>query len=311
MANQNQPVNLGHLQVIASQLVKRGISKNTRNSYDTALQKLGTFRLKYCLQDIWPIPVQDLLNFIAYLSSENLSPSTVTSYLSGISYFHKINGFNDTTKHFIISKALEGFKRNRGPQIDQRDAISIPILTKLITHAPKYCTSIYEATLFSAAFSLAFFALLRVSEFTKNNSKDATEVSKQIQFSNVLISKGTIQLQILHSKTQQRGKPVKIAINENREVYCPLLNMKKYLKVRPKCKNGDLFIHMNHKSLTTYQFNAVLKKALCFLHLDNSQIRSHSFRIGGTTYLKTNNVSDEKIMQLGRWKSNAYQRYIR
>jgi len=38
---------------------------------------------------------------------------------------------------------------------------------------------------------------------------------------------------------------------------------------------------------------------------------SHSFRIGAATSLAMEGVPESRIMQLGRWKSNAYKGYIR
>ncbi len=302
---------MGSLQDIAVHLVQCGLSTNTRKSYNIAFQKLSEFRLQYGLKQKWPVPVNDLLNFIAFLATQNLSPSTITAYMSGISYFHKINTLKDTTKLFIVSKALEGLKRTKGYNKDQRSPISIQVLTKLVQKSSCFCSSIYEATMFSAAFTLAFFALLRVSEFTKNHSKSGPSSPKQIQLKHVKIVNDKVELIITYSKTQQRGTPTQIVVKANRKQYCPVAALKKYLAIRPICKNGDLFIHMNHSSLTTYQFNQVLKKALTFLDMHNDHIRSHSFRIGGTTYLKNNGVSDQQIMQLGRWKSNAFERYIR
>lgn len=60
------------------------------------------------------MPVNDLLNFIVFLSVQGLSGGTISSYISGDSYHNKIQGIQDTTKFFIIGKALEGIKRIQG-----------------------------------------------------------------------------------------------------------------------------------------------------------------------------------------------------
>ena len=305
VANRNSPNNLGHLQQIAADLVQSGLAPNTRKSYSLALQKLSDFRSKYDLQQTWPIPLNDILNFIAYLVTENISTSTVTAYLSGISYYHKLSGYNDTTKHFIVGKALEGCKRKKGHQKDPRSPITIPILTDLVKNSHNFCSSVFEATMFSAAFTLAFFAMLRVSEFTKNGA-DTSYPQKQVQFKHVRIHKSSIKLTIVQSKTQQRGQTSTIVIHANGKDVFPVANLAKYLHMRPKCANNDLFIHFDHSSLTTYQFNNVLKKAIEFLDITHCHIRSHSFRIGGATYLANKGVNEQQIMSLGRWKSHAF-----
>lgn len=60
---------------------------------------------------------------------------------------------------------LEGFRR-LNPAKDVRSPISLSCFNKLVSILPTVCTSLYEAVMFSAAFHLAFFALLRISEFT-------------------------------------------------------------------------------------------------------------------------------------------------
>lgn len=301
---------MGPLSLLASQLVQSGLSVNTRKSYTIAIEKLSQFRSSYNLQHIWPVPVNDLLNFIASLAVQNLSPSTVTSYLSGISYCHKIQGLEDTSKFFIVTKAIEGYKRTRNRTKDVRTPISLPILDNLIANSNSICSSTFEAKLFSAAFSLAFFALLRVSEFTKGPTTSLEDTKKQIQIHDVELAHNKIKLKIQWSKTDQKGKAVNIIIQANQKPYCPYTNLQRYLNIRPISDNTDLFIHFNHSSLTRYQFNSVLQKAIKFLGI-TGHYRTHSFRIGGATELAKTGMPEKDIMRLGRWKSHAYERYIR
>jgi hypothetical protein len=93
-----------------------------------------------------------------------MSVSTVTSYLSGLSYDHKTRNLTDYTKSFIISKMLERLRRKNPKKSDIRTPISLELLKKLISSLRWICNSDYEACMFSSAFSLAYFAMLRVSE---------------------------------------------------------------------------------------------------------------------------------------------------
>lgn len=81
--------------------------------------------------------------------------------MSGISYKLQLEGQIDNTKTFIVKKMLEGFRR-LNPAKDVRSPISLSCLNKLVSILPTVCTSLYEAVMFSAAFHLAFFALLRI-----------------------------------------------------------------------------------------------------------------------------------------------------
>lgn len=70
--------------------------------------------------------------FAAYLFDHKYAPSTVNTYVSALSYSHKLSGFPDPTKVFYIIQMLKGFGSAR---IDSKLPITLPILYKLIESA--------------------------------------------------------------------------------------------------------------------------------------------------------------------------------
>ena len=88
---------------------------------------------------------------------------------------------------------------------------------------------------------------------------------------------------------------------------CDARQLKAYLKFRPNI-DGQLFCHLNHKSLTLFQFLAILRSALKFIGLSFDDYNTHSFRIGAAAMLGKN---DNEIKYIGRWKSDSFQRYIK
>lgn len=110
-----------------------------------------------------------MVQFIAMLSLEGLSYSTAKLYIAGIGYYCKIKGNNDVTKHFIVSKILEGLKRSSnspGSSSDSRLPVTVSLLTKVVAILPAICTNLFESKLFKAAYCLAFFGVFRVGELT-------------------------------------------------------------------------------------------------------------------------------------------------
>jgi hypothetical protein len=59
---------------------------NTIIHYPDSLQR---FRREYGFPDSWPVPLDQSINFVAYLSFTGLSPASLTTYISGIGYAHK------------------------------------------------------------------------------------------------------------------------------------------------------------------------------------------------------------------------------
>ena len=137
------------------------MASNSWKTYKTAVDSFKTFRNGYFLEDIWPAPIDHIAKFIAYLSYKGLASSTVSTYISGLSHEHKINGWEDNTKSFFVHKLLEGLRRKRPQKPDVRIPITLEMLKKLICALHSVCFSNYEKCLFASAFSLAFFAMLR------------------------------------------------------------------------------------------------------------------------------------------------------
>lgn len=245
--------------------------------------------------------------FIAHMYRNGLSHSTVNCYISGLSFYSKINNIEDFTQMFIVRKMIVGMKRTRS-KCDTQLPITRELLKKIMAILPSICSNSYEAKLFKAAFSLAFYGFFRVGEVTVCKMDKQSHTNK---VGNVKLSSDNIEIFLSLSKTDQFGKGTTICISEQKvKAYCPVNNLGAFLQSRPS-GDGPLFCHFDMKPLTRYQFSSVLKKSLSVSGVPNSRFTSHSFRIGMATSCAMEGMPDEQIMKLGRWKSEAYMRYIR
>jgi hypothetical protein len=278
-----------------------------------AADSLLRFRREYRFPDSWPVPLDQLLNFVDYLSFTGLSPTSVTTYILGIGYTHKARGLENKTNNFLITKILEGLRRKRVKSSDVRAPVTLDLLRRLLQALQKVCTSNYEVCLFSSAFTLAFFALLRIREITLDNKLDTGPhviCYEDISFSN----KNEMYLRIRSSKADQRSNTITLIISKQKgseSDICPVKRLKQFLVMRysgPTC-SSPVYIHFDGSNLTRYQFYSVLLKTLQFCGL-SEHIRSHSFRIGGTSELARRGVTESEIKRWGRWNSNAYSSYI-
>ena len=271
------------------------------------MQFFYEFRLKFGLHITWPAPIYDIVCFIAELYQNGLSHSTISCYLSGVSFYHKINNLEDNSQKFVVRKMLEGMKRSVGRKPDSRLPITKVLLKRIILCLPCVCNSFYESKLFSSAFSLCFYGFLRVGEISVSNSSRHV-----LEFGNVKVLNDCIELALSSSKTDQTGIGTTIRVQgQSDKAICPLVLLTNYLYARPPYHKGPLFCHFDGSPLSRYQVSSVLTKALRILGVDPSRYSTHSLRIGAATTCAMEGVSDEKIMQFGRWKSAAYKSYIR
>ena len=231
------------------------------------------------------------------MSMKGYAYRTVNSHIYAISFYNKLNSFKDETNFFVVKKLLEGMRRTQSRK-DSRKPISAKLLQKISNSLHFVCKSGYEQVLFTVAFQLAFYGLLRVSEIT-------------FPISGIRYTDSKFTLLLPFSKTDQLRQGTLIEI--------PLTcffsgnlknNLDHYKKIRPNCA-GQFLCHANGLPLTPYQFRSVLKKSMAFLDIKDSAFHSHSFRIGGASYLYSKGLAESDIQKYGRWKSSAYKTYIR
>lgn len=292
---------LANLKLEADRLLHRSLAPSTQQAYSAALNKFHNFLVQFHFHPFWPVPVTQLLHYIGHLSLQNMSYRTVSLYLNAIAYKHKIHGLQDTTKCFIVTKTLEGLRRSAGVTKDIRIPISYELFCRITHSQPNVCRSAYESALFSAAFTITYYGLLRVSETIALQRSDITIVHHSL-----------CQIIIQKSKTDQIGSSAKVDITpHHNSTLNPVATISQFLRLRDRVsRTGPLLAHLNTKPLTKYQFQAVLQKSLQFIGV-SGHFRSHSFRIGMATELAKMGLSDSEIKAKGRWRSAAYLSYIR
>lgn len=131
------------------------VSSNTLEVYRRGLNSFIEFRKEFGLKPNWPVLIEDLSFYIAYMFKEDLSYSTARSYLTGVGFLSKLNNFEDVTRRFVLTKMMEGFKRIK-PRGDIRLPITRDLLGRILWILPSICASTYESNLFQAVFSVAF-----------------------------------------------------------------------------------------------------------------------------------------------------------
>ena len=286
------------------------VAENTKETYRTGLSAFDAFRSEYGLSSVWPPPVSHVTTFIAYLSLNKKAYRTINCYLSAINFRCNALQHSDFSQNFLVRKMLEGLKRLNKPK-DTRMPITEDLLLRIVNNLPNICVSLYEANLFSTAFSIAFHGFFRVGEIVLSKRWQAHQIVgiEHVKFHS-RDNTEFIKIVIPYSKTDQYGQGVTIKIDETKNKVCPVQLLKTFLAQRPSTK-GPLFCHFSGKPVTRYQFCAVLNKVLNFMGIDASLIRSHSFRIGAASSQFEKGVSEQEIKNLGRWRSNAYKNYIR
>ena len=300
---------MGDLQNGIVSLLNASVAPNTAAAYRTAINAFIQFSSEFSLPSALPISTHHVVLFISYCFEKGLSLKTINTYIAGLNYLHKLNGYNDLREPFIVKKMIEGCLRLR-KQGDSRLPITIAILQDVCAVLTVICYNHYEACLFKAAYVLAFFGLFRVSELVVPSS---LLTNRTLMRQDVCIDSEYkyVSITLRVWKTNQSGPPTTLKIpKEKKAELCPVQAMREFLALRPD-NNGPLFCHASGYPVTRCQFSAVLAKCIRRVRPNCPNITSHSFRIGQATHLAALGLSSDSIKTLGRWHSDAYKTYIR
>ena len=239
---------------------------------------------------------------------KNLQYSTIQGHVTALSYFHKIKNVYDPTQTFYISKLLGGISK-RLPTVDSRCAIDREILCKILPCLPQCTSSTYESVMFTSMFLLAYHVCLRVGELCVSNS--TKNIIKYHQVSCATKGPKVIAylLRFEHFK-HSTNTPVMRINQQPQEKFCPVDSLTKYLHIRGK-HQGPLFLHHDNSHVTRQQVAFILDRCLEKACYNPDLFGTHSFRIGKCTDMARAGLSESHIKLVGRWKSDAFKRYIR
>ena len=100
--------------------------------------------------------------FIAYCFQNSFAPSSISTCISGLSFYHKLNNWYDPSGLFVVKKLFAGCHPS------SKRTNSCAAIGPQILHAtckrPLLCYNKNEALMFEAAYLLEFLSLLRVSQ---------------------------------------------------------------------------------------------------------------------------------------------------
>lgn len=290
--------------------MSNAIAPSTRATYQRAMTVFQDFYHKiYHTPATLPFNTDDLKLFIAFSYSQQLTSTTVSTYLSALSYFHKLQNFADPTQSFLVKKCMQGYQKLTAKP-DVRLPITQTVLRKLVYALDFTVSCAFHRLMLKAMYLLAFHAFLRVGEFT------STGHNVILQYEDVSFQHSGHQIvgveirfrQYKHSRTRQ---PVLFIPCCNDNIgQCPVHTLDQFFTIR-KPESGALFSFMDNTPVSRSFFTTQLRASAQFAGLPHSNIKGHSFRIGAATTAASMGIPEEKIQLMGRWSSNAYKKYIR
>ena len=257
----------------------------------------------------------DIADFMGFCNRHNLkvlpaSPNIVSLYLTNLSktskfstlkrrlasinMYHKIKGHYLDAKHPIISENLLGIKRIKGSLQIGKKPILFNDLKLIIDQINQDNISNFNKLKNKALILTGFAGGFRRSELVGLLIEDIDFVEEGMK------------ILIRRSKTDQSGEGfIKGIPYFNNQEYCPVVNLKIYLK-ELNLNNGKLF-NLCDKSVALK-----IKKYSMMAGLDYNKYAGHSLRSGLATAAAEMGAEERSIMAMtGHKSSQMVRRYIK
>jgi hypothetical protein len=316
-------------------LMSHGWAKNTRSTYGWGLLLWHVWcdsrRISEELRA--PTTTQLVLAFVADLAG-SYSKSAIHNAVAGVHAWHDLHGckwkvcciysvhcygFALTTVQ-VDERRLALMQKGAGEHVPatSKQEQRRPILLKDLEAIAGVVDQTKPADVaFFACLLTTFWGTARLGEFVVP-SAIAFNPLKHVKPNNVKQTQDVNGLPVFEFHVPR----TKVA--DDGEILCfaprpgatdPYAALLRHFEVNDPPKDGPLFAFRptatspSRVPLTRHFFLCRLKQALQSAGLD--QAHGHSLRIGGTLQLLLEGVSFEAVKAKGRWKSNAFHRYLR
>ena len=247
----DQSIGLAHLDTMIGRLHCHALAPSTMSSYSTGVRSY----LRFCglmLLPALPLSESTLQRFVAFLH-HRLAFKSIKVYLSGAQFSATMRGGSVSISSMSrLYYLLRGIRRLQGRAFQRPRRLPITMHhMRLIHHRVQFlCYSPFERLLFRTMSSLAFFGLLRCSEYTCS-SRSSFSTSTALLVPDITFSPNfsIMYVFIRASKTDPFRTGCTIRIAAVSDPMCPVALMQQFLRVHP-VGSGPLFTFSPGRYLT-------------------------------------------------------------
>ena len=264
-----------------------------------------------------PRPERFLLFIVFMASVLKLSYNSIRAYATGIKSLWMRDGMPDPSMRHGIKRhryilLMKGIRRvSCARAVRSRVPLTKPKLKRLLQVVVEMDLSYLEKLRFKAALLVSFFGLLRASNICATSKCKSVLRRSSIRFIAPTTGKKYILASLSKSKTSQFA-PVKIYIHANSDIlFCPYNSLLLYMNASKHVSADSSLLYLPGNPFVLAKFNALLKTAAGLAGWDPTSYSSHSLRAGAATSAANSGVPPYMIKLLGRWKSDAYQVYVK
>ena len=256
--------------------------------------------------------VDTILAFLEFLVQNGSRAHTLNSYLSVFNHYFKL--FDIDTAHVSHRKVqlfIKSVSMNSAYVPKYKAIITIPTLLTLV----QACDNIAFGQVYKAAFLLAFFAFLRLSNIAPVTPK-SFDPTRHFLRCDVIFGPPGAHVILKWAKAMQsssKHQVIQIPLIRNSPL-CPVSALKVLLQSTPAPKSAPLFLLPRPSGLsvlTSPMLSSSLSNLLSSLGLNPAHYGFHSFRRSGVSWAADHNVPLQNLKAHGGWSSSAINCHLK
>ena len=263
----------------------------------------------------FPVSKPSFLAYLAFLSKSLSCYRSVVNYINILKHINRSLGVDFSFMHdYDAFLTLRALRRVMGDSVRITHPVTVDMLLNIF-HIFDWSNPLHVCM--HAAFLVAFFSFLRISNLVPYKASDMAAVNTYfLKREDVSFSAHGAVLRIFKTKTiqfRQRVLQIPLPVIPN-SILCPVAALKACLSLVPAPLSAPLFmvpVANSAKPLLAAHFNRFLKACASATGFDPNHFSSRSFRQGGATFVFNCGAPTEFIKAQGDWQSDVYLIYLK
>ena len=316
-----------HLIEQAQTYLALAIGVGTRRTYTAGVNSYFDFIAQHRIAAAFPADIETLCLWITWLASRSLTFGTCKVYLSALVNRHAEMGMSNplTNAPPILDRILAGVKRAATSAAKPKLPITTTMLRSMLPHLRLQHRR--DALLWAMMWT-ATAGLLRISEFACTENSDPDRLLRMRQLSVFDSSDTPYSLQQLRDAhlpdsalryaslhlDASKTDPFRTGVDVIIAAPIALSAIRTYVSLCSPAgvlATSPLFHFDDGQPVTRRWLMDRVDELLRSTHHDPRAYSSHSFRKGGAVSLQQQGVEDSIIRRTGRWRSDAFNLYVR
>ena len=269
----------------------KSLAQSSKTTYNGVIKLYSKVINEDIKQPPFPITVDKMIAFIVYQKNKERKCSTLMNYIGGFSHYYRENNLDNLTQDLRFKSFKSGLRRSMrsGIYTNKKNPFDVTWFRMILD---KYPVSFLDNLRFMFLITLSWSCFLRISELINLRKSDfCYDENEEV-----------LTVSIVYSKTDQLGYGEKCYIKNTDSVSNPIKYIHYLSQLNDDQKIVNVSMHALRSHLTTVFKNIGIE--------DTQNYSFHSFRRGAAYFASSKGVQDCVIKKHGRWKSEAYIRYV-